>query len=540
MSPDYKGTVLIVDDTETNIDILLEALSDEFEMSVALDGETALELVKDVIPDLILLDVMMPGMDGYEVCKKLKDDRSTKDIPVIFLTAMTETEDEAKGLALGALDYITKPFNPELVKARVRNQLALRKYQLKLIDQRDRIEDDYQKIKELERLRDELVHMIAHDMRTPLTSISAYLSLALAEDSPVLGEEMKEYLEISLESADELNNMVTALLDVSRLEAGKMPLRIEECTLKPLVEKAMKRVGGLVQDRIMEVDYNQGLPKVLCDPEIIERVMVNLLSNALKFTPPKGLVKVALAAESQWIRITVSDTGPGIPKEYQSKIFEKFGQVEMRKENRKFSTGLGLTFCQLAVDAHGGSITVESREGQGTKFHIRLPIPKIESKPVKKTTPGDVTEEPGMPKIVDDGIAARDDIKVMLVDDNRRITDSLKRYLEIKTQWSVTEINNSGRAVRTALKLNPDLVVMDIDMPGQGGPEIAQELMDLTSNPPAIVFFTGLMRPEEVGEKGVSKMFGDFPTTAKGIPLAKFLSVVEEILEKREKVKEEV
>lgn len=536
MSSDNKGTVLIVDDTETNIDILMEALSDEFDLSVALDGETALALVKEIAPDLILLDIIMPGMDGYEVCRRLKSDRSTRDIPVIFLTAMTEVEDEARGLELGALDYITKPFNPELVKARVRNQLALRQYQIRIIKQRDRIEDDYLKIKELERLRDELVHMIAHDMRNPLTGIIAYLALTLGTETANLNEDIKEYIQTSLESAGELNGMITALLDVSRLEAGKMPLHYEKCSLKTIIDKGLKQVGGLIHGRKVEFDSGDNIPKTYCDPNIIERVVVNLLSNALKFTPSDGLVRIELSAEPQWNRITVSDTGPGIPAEYHQKIFEKFGQVELRKENRKFSTGLGLSFCRLAIDAQGGSITVESEPGQGTKFHVRLPVFKSEYIAPEKLSPPEKAEESPFEEVVDEGIAARDDIKVMVVDDNRHITESLRRYLEIKTEWSITEVNNSERVIRKALEIKPDLVVLDIDMPGMVGPDIAKELADLSSiDQPAIVFFTGLIRPEDAGEKGVSKMFGDFPTIAKGIPLVKFLSILEGMLEKRDR-----
>ena len=532
MTFDNRGTVLIVDDTETNIDILMEALSDEFEISVALDGETALELVEEVGPDLILLDIMMPGMDGYEVCRRLKADLSTKNTPVIFLTAMTDAQDEAKGLGLGAVDYITKPFNPELVKARVRNQLALRHYQLELIKQRDQIEDDYHKIQELERLRDELVHMIAHDMRTPLTGIISYLALVLASDETELNTDIREDLETSLDSAEKLNEMVTTLLDVSRLEEGKMPLHKKETNLGNVIDKALKRMGGLLTGRNIKVIIPPDIPAAICDPDIIERVVVNLVGNALKFTPTDGHIEIQLMEEPHWSHITVSDTGPGIPVEYYDKIFEKFGQVEGRRENRRYSTGLGLSFCKLAVDAHGGSITVQSGVGKGTVFHIRLPIAE-----------GDyvIIIKPEMPetgkefKTVKEDTFDRADIRIMVADDSRHITESLKRYLEIMTKWQVTEINDSGRVIRKALEIKPDLIIMDIDMPEKSGTDLAEELSNLPSvGNPAIVFFTGLLPPEEVGKKGVSNMFGKFPTVPKGIPLAKFLSVMVELLEKRE------
>lgn len=534
MTFDNRGTVLIVDDTETNIDILMEALSDEFEISVAMDGDTALSLVEEVEPELILLDIMMPGMDGYEVCSKLKSDYSTKNIPVIFLTAMTDVQDEAKGLELGAVDYITKPFNPELVKARVRNQLALRHYQLELIEQRDRIEDDYHKIQELERLRDELVHMIAHDMRTPLTGIMAYLAMVLGNDEKKLDPDIRVDLEASLDSAEKLNEMVTTLLDVSRLEQGKMPLHKQDCSLKEVVNKALEHLGGLVKGRNLKLHSDPDIPVTLCDPDIIERVMINLVGNALKFTPKDGNIIIEIKGEPHWNHITVSDNGPGIPSEYHSTIFEKFGQVEGRRENRKFSTGLGLSFCKLAVDAHGGSITVDSEIGKETRFHVRLPAVEEDHIFVGKSSIPEAPIELPYEKASDEDVAEVRSIKVMVVDDNRHITESLKRYLEIKTEWQVTEINDSGRVIRKALEIKPDLVILDIDMPGKSGTDLAEELDSLpTAGNPAIVFFTGLLSPEEVGKKGVSSMFGKFPTVPKGIPLAKFLSIMIELLKKR-------
>lgn len=534
MTFDNGGTVLIVDDTETNIDILLESLSDDFDLSVAMDGETALLLVEEIHPDLILLDIMMPGMDGYEVCRRLKSDSSTENIPVVFLTAMTDAEDEARGLELGALDYITKPFNPELVRARVRNQLALRRYQLKLIEQRDKIEDDYHKIKELERLRDDLVHMIAHDMRTPLTGISAYLAVVLGDKSIKPDEETARYLRYSLESAEKLNGMITNLLDVSRLEEGKMPLQLRECSLKEIIDKALIQLGGLLQGRDVNFDYDSNISSTVCDSDIIERVMVNLVGNALKFTPPDGKIEIRLKGEPHWNHITIKDNGAGIPVECHSLIFEKFGQVDGKKENIKFSSGLGLSFCKLAVDAHGGSITVESERGKGTVFHVRLPAIE-EYVLIEKTSSSDTAECQSLEKLPNNNIMERKSIKVMVVDNDRHITESLKRYLEIKTEWQITEINDSGRVIRKALETKPDLIIMDIDMPGKSGTDLAEELSSVPSvGKPAIVFFTGLLSPEEAGENGVSNIFGKFPTVPKGLPLAKFLTTMTELLQKRE------
>jgi signal transduction histidine kinase len=355
-----------------NIDILLEALADEYSVSVALDGRNALNSVVSVKPDLILLDVMMPEMDGYEVCAKLKESAVTRDIPVIFLTALNEDDDEEKGLQLGAVDYITKPFNPGLVKARVRNHLALRHARLDAMRQKDQTEDAYRKLHELERLRDDLVHMVVHDMRSPLMVIGFFLSQLSPEE--VNQPDFQDSLRMTREISQELCEMVSTLLDVSRLESGQMPLHREAVNLEVLAKSILKRMGGLTQAHQVSVHAPAAPVVALCAPDITGRILQNLLGNALKFTPESGCIRIEMAQEDAYARISISDTGPGIPPEYHEKVFQKFGQVEVRKDGQRRSTGLGLTFCKLAAESQGGSIQLESQPGQGATFHVRLPL----------------------------------------------------------------------------------------------------------------------------------------------------------------------
>jgi len=364
-------TILIVEDARANIDLLLGTFGDQYTVSVALDGQSALKIVETVNPDLILLDVMMPGMDGFEVCAKLKDNPATRDIPVIFLTGLNEDVDEEKGLRLGAADYITKPFHPGVVKARVRNHLALRHARLEAVAQRDEAAAACQKLRELEKLRDDLVHMVVHDMRSPLTGLSMSLDLLSPEDggSPA----SREILGMARENCRALADMVNSLLDVSRLEAGQMPFHCEASDLGPLACAAVRRLSGLVQGRQVSVQTAVAPVVAHCDPVVTERIFENLVGNALKFTPEAGSIRIELRLEAQWARFSITDSGPGIPVEYHEKVFQKFGQVELRKERKMPSTGLGLAFCRLAAEAQGGSIQLESAAGQGATFHVRLP-----------------------------------------------------------------------------------------------------------------------------------------------------------------------
>ena len=367
-----RDTILIVDDLVANTEVLLAALADTYDVSVIQDGPTALAALATVKPDLILLDIMMPGMDGYEVCTRLQANPDTRDIPVIFLTALTEDNDEEKGLKLGAVDYITKPFNPALVEARVRNHLALRHARIEVVRQRDQVEVALQKLRKLEQQRDDLVHMIVHDLRSPLTGLMCYLDLLAPGEADAT--DFEKSLCAAQKTTRELCAMVSALLDVSRLETGQMPLHCAASDVGQLTRLALERLGALTHGRRVSVHLPDAPVWAHCDPTITGRILQNLLDNALKFTPPDGCIQITIVPEESCVCLSIADTGPGIPAAYHEKVFQKFGQVAARKQGQRSSTGLGLTFCKLAVEAQGGRIQLESEPGRGATFHLRLPL----------------------------------------------------------------------------------------------------------------------------------------------------------------------
>lgn len=366
-----KPTILVVDDTPENIQVLTGVLSTEFRVKAALDGERALEIAAAIpSPDLILLDIMMPDMDGYEVIDRLKSNPATDHIPVIFVTAMTHEVDEETGLNLGAVDYITKPISPAILLARVKTQLALYKKTREL-------EMSYQKLQRLEELRDNLVHMLVHDMRTPVSIMQMSLNLLKDEIGNDLNEENLLDLDGALNGTENLIKMIGDLLDVSRFESNQMPLNLQKSDLASTLKQAIDKFGvHATEGRIYIQTESEKVP-LRFDREVISRVITNLVGNAVKFSPTGTDIKITVKTSADNVEVSVHDSGPGIPIEYQRKIFEKFGQATS-KQGKIPTTGLGLTFCKLAVEAHHGEVGVDSEPGKGSRFWFSLPLTPVE------------------------------------------------------------------------------------------------------------------------------------------------------------------
>ncbi len=366
-------TIMVVDDTPANLEILEETLRRAgYRVAAFPNGELALKAASKNPPDLVLLDIMMPGMDGFEVCGRFKADEKLKEIPVIFISALGAIQDKIKAFTEGGVDYITKPFRAEEVYARVETHLALQRQKKELVLA-------YEKQKELESFRDAMVHMVAHDMRSPINIILGNLELAVDCDSM---EEAAPFISQAESSTRRLLELISSMLDASKLEAGEMDLAKEPADIKDLVSIATSRVSSLFGRRKYMFDAPDESMVVVCDPEIICRVVWNLLGNALKFTDDEsGVVSVKIYGISGLpgdkdgsVRVEIANNGPAIPDEYKEKVFDKFFQVREGNKKRKFSTGLGLAFCKLAVEVHGGNIGVsDGPGGRGVVFWFTLP-----------------------------------------------------------------------------------------------------------------------------------------------------------------------
>lgn len=363
---DLPATIMVVDYTRLNLKLLDKILRRTgYHVVTFTGGEQAIKAALKDPPDLILLDIMMPGMNGYDVCRELKAHGQLRKIPVMFISALEDVQDKVTAFAVGGLDYVTKPFQIEEVHARVKTHLRLSR-------QKKKLEESYKRLKELEFMRDSLVHMIIHDMRSPLMSISGYLELVQMQPLP---ERLSGYLTRVEESVTMLVEMINNLLDVSKMEAGKIDLEPVSIDINKLTRNVLDKFDALIGRRTLNFETTDSEVTVTCDAGFIQRVIWNLVANAVKFSREQGgEIAVSVQKKADRVRVTVSDNGYGIPGEYQDDIFDKFAQVKMRKKDNKNSTGLGFTFCKLAVEAHVGKINLKSRVNQGSDFWFEIPL----------------------------------------------------------------------------------------------------------------------------------------------------------------------
>jgi CheY-like chemotaxis protein len=362
------GRVLVVDDEPANVELLarrLEAIG--CQTSVAGSGERALALAHNEALDLILLDVMMPGIDGLTTCRRLKSDPQTADIPVIFVTAKDRHEDLSKGFEVGGVDYITKPFEPIELAARVRSAIFTKKLQ-------DALRKSNADLQRLEQSRKELVGMLGHDIRNLANSVVAFMQLVRLGQLQPGRTEFDELLRLSESNISELLRMVNALLDVYKMEEGKLEAMPQVVSLAALGERSLAQVAP--EAHAKGITLESGLPKdvtVFVDDGLIVRVLTNLLANALKHTPGGGTVRIESETDRSLegsIVVRVRDTGPGIPAEDAPHIFDRFYQGRGRSRG---GTGLGLAFCKLAVELHGGTIVVANPGQAGAIMQLTLP-----------------------------------------------------------------------------------------------------------------------------------------------------------------------
>ena len=374
--------ILVADDVDANVELLVDQLETlGFRTVIARDAPSALAACLERRPDLVILDVSMPAGDlgiadrdaGFEVCRRLKRDARTARIPVIFVTALGDTSDRVKAIEAGGDDFLTKPHHRLVLNARVR---AL----LKLKGATDALEESLKRLRELQKVRDDLMKMIVHDLKTPLTSVLATLEMARDGDFGALTAPQARALSDAEGKAEDLLALIEDLLEVARIEEQSVTLRPEPIAPGALLAEIVYDWGLRFQQEgaTATVDVADDAPVFRADKVLFKRVLSNLVQNALTHTA--GPVRLALGAraDANGILFTVTDDGPGIPVEYQEIIFRKFERVRAANAPRVRSSGLGLTFCRLAVESHGGRIWVKSAEGEGSTFYVQVPLTPAE------------------------------------------------------------------------------------------------------------------------------------------------------------------
>jgi two-component system, sensor histidine kinase and response regulator len=368
-----KGNILIVDDTPNNLRLLSSMLSQQgYEVRSAISGSMALRAVHTVQPDLILLDINMPIMDGYEVCLQLKADEKTNEIPVIFLSALSESIDKVQAFRVGGADYITKPFQIEEVLARVENQLALRSMQIDLQQARLEALKALEQEKELNRLRSEFVSMVSHDFRNPLTSIQGFAELLRYGQQNLTEEIQNRYFGKINAAIAQMLNLLDEVLLIGSVDAGKVHCQPICLNLEQFCRDLTEMIELSAGDRHKICLTCTGTcTAVELDPTLLNKILSNLLSNAIKYSPAGGLIQFDIHCQDNLVTFRIQDEGIGIPLENQAHLFESFyrcsnvGQIK--------GTGLGLAVVKQCVDIHLGKILIESQEAVGTSIVVVLP-----------------------------------------------------------------------------------------------------------------------------------------------------------------------
>ena len=363
---DSRHRILVVDDEPSNRKLLHQILQGSYQPAFAVDGEQALEITKQIQPDLILLDIMMPGMDGYQVCQRLKSDIRTCNIPVIFITAMTTVEDEALGFKMGCADYITKPFSPSIVLARVKTQLELG-------DAFETMAAQNKKLIQAAKLREEVERITRHDLKNPLTGI--FSGVDLLEGMEGLNQDQMEVLDIIKDAAHKMLRMINTSLDLFKMEQNIYRLNLVAVDLVGILLRIEKEFHSLIKlKQTGIVIRNGGLPLaetgkfiVKAEDLLIYSMMSNLIKNAVEATPKTEKISITLSKKESQAVICIHNQG-SVPHNIKPVFFDKYTTSGKAK-----GSGIGTYSARLIAQALGGSIHMDSSEEKGTQISILLP-----------------------------------------------------------------------------------------------------------------------------------------------------------------------
>lgn len=518
MEAKEKFTLLLVDDLPANIKVLIETLEDTYDIIIATNGERALRwATSDTPPDLILLDVMMPGMDGYEVCQHLKADPATREIPIIFVTAINEEEEEAKGLSLGAVDYIHKPYSISIIKARIATQLALKVQrdklswaQAQLTEANSRLEERVatrtadliatnkklmEEIVEHKKTSDALAQAriaagqaskakrnfldnMSHEIRTPINGIMGFTSLLAVGE---LSEKQKSYLDMINVSSNRLIDTVGKVLDFAKIESENLELAGRVFRVPDLLDVVCSELAGKAGKKGLTLSCKgkgDMAAKVFGDPYRLQQILTNLLENAIKFSR-QGEIVLSAEIDSRFeggviLHFRVKDQGEGIAENKQDQIFGAFNQADTSNTRKYEGTGLGLTISALLVQMMGGKIWVESRLGVGSTFHVTVRLDlaseggasKVAWEALEQLSDGGTTDNVEVPS------------RILLAEDEEINRYLLTDLLE-EEGWQVEAVCNGKEAVVAYEQGGFDLILMDIQMPEMTGHQATTAIRSL-------------------------------------------------------------
>ncbi|MEM7116202.1 MAG: hybrid sensor histidine kinase/response regulator [Chloroflexota bacterium] len=380
-----QGHILVVDDNEDNRRLLVRRVKAMGHLTeTAVNGRLALETIRAASFDLILLDIQMPEMNGFEVLSELKADPILSRIPVIVISANSEDENAIQAIRMGAEDFLPKPYNKHLLEARVSTSLAKKKL-------RDRERSYRRALEAANEAKTEFISFVSHELKSPMTSIKGYAQLLIGGGAGPINESQSSFVQIIGRNVDRMARLVTDLEDISRIETGHIRLDMEEVPLTELVDEIVESIKAQVEGKkqALNVELAQDLPCVWGDRFRLSQVLSNLVSNAYKYTPEKGEIGISAHRlngryaipshiephlDETMIHITVRDTGIGIRPEDQDTVFEKFFRADDEAMHGTPGTGLGLNITKNLIEMHNGRIWCESQYREGTTFHVVLPV----------------------------------------------------------------------------------------------------------------------------------------------------------------------
>jgi signal transduction histidine kinase len=497
-----KASILIVDDQDANISLLEQMLRGAGYTSVTstTDPHVVCELHHKNHYSLILLDLQMAGMDGFQVMEGLKAIETDGYLPVLVQTA--QPAHKLRALKAGAKDFVSKPFDLAEVLMRVHNMLEVRLLHLEAEKRTEQAEKREQAIGVLNTEIRNFYHTLSHELKTPLTSAREFVSIVMDGLAGPLNETQLEYLGIAKESCDQLRLYINDLLDVTRLETGKMSIEFQALPLAGLVERVVEMLAPAAAGKgvSLSCDCQPGLPPVPVDKQRILQVLINLTTNAIKHTPVGGHIRLSLGApptDPDYLQIDVCDTGRGIPKDQLGLIFNRLYQVNHNdpSADSRNGLGLGLYICQELVDLHGGRIWVESEVGKGSTFSFLVP------KQAKTNA-----------------------AHVLIVDDEFGMRETLRLVLESQN-YKVTTAEEGSEALQLMGKTTPDVVVLDLRMAGLDGPSTLKEIRMKWGHVPVIVY-TGYPAGDLMKQ---AMEFSPFTLLSKSCPPKQFVETVRQM-----------
>ncbi|MBM4339952.1 MAG: response regulator [Deltaproteobacteria bacterium] len=383
-----ENRVLVVDDEKEIRDFLMKALTriGGFQVELAENGEAALKKMEQQRFDLVMTDLKMPRVDGLQLIKEIS--RSHPEILTVLMTGHGTIDSAIEAMKQGASDYLTKPINLDETILRLKKVLDEKQRFVKMKDHADRLEKANLELKKIDAMKSEFVSVASHELRTPLASIKNSIQLILSGKTGAINENQTKFLSMADRNITRLTNILNDLLNLSKIESGKIELKFEDVELKTLIEVTVSSLRPQADVKSIKIlsEIPEGLSSVNGDKEKIEQILINLIGNGIKFTPEMGSIYVSAAPYSEEraggfgdkIAISVKDTGVGIPAEHLSSIFDKFFQVEGSLHRSVSGTGLGLAITKGLVEAHQGKLWAESEVGKGSAFTFTLPASKGE------------------------------------------------------------------------------------------------------------------------------------------------------------------